>query len=424
MSKPHMRYWRNELDIDETIHASASAARPRASLLTIALAYLRVGATAFGFAILQQLKALALGRGWLTEEEFDDGLALVQLYPGPIMVDLTAYVGYKLRGVPGAILATTGFILPSFVLMLILSAFYFAAGSLPWVHPLFLGLEALVIGILFNVTLDFGAHNIQSRTQAVIALFAFAALLFKANAILIVLVALGLGAWRIRPAVGAGKAGRAAKLPRPVAPISRARWAGNGAVIVTVLAVAAFAWSLGSDIGALALALFKIGAVAFGNGMTIIPLIQSDVVDAHHWLTLNQFADGIALGQITPGPFLITATFIGYKMGGVLVAALATFAIFAPSFAMTLVFTEVFVRVRNLQVVRGALAGVLASFVGLLAVVLLQLSGVALTSPAALALAAVAFVSVRWFKLDIVWVFAGGLVLWAVLLSLGQTRGI
>ncbi|MCL4396490.1 MAG: chromate efflux transporter [Chloroflexi bacterium] len=401
-----------------TVVPEAAGADPHVSLWTILLAYLQVGLTAFGMAILQKLKALVMDNHWLSEEEMNEGLALVQLYPGPIMVDFTAYVGYKLRGVPGAILATTGFILPSFVLMLILSAFYFAAGSLPWVHPLFLGLEALVIGVLFNVTVDFGARNIQSRVQAVIALLAFAALLFKANAILIVLVALALGAWLIRPAAGAGKSNGASR-PHAAAPIARTRWIGIGAVIVAVLAVAAFAGSLGSDVGALSLALFKIGAVAFGNGTTIIPLVQADVVDARHWLTLNQFADGIALGQITPGPFLITAAFIGYKMGGVPGAALATFAIFSPSFAMTLVFTEVFVRVRNLQAVRGALAGVLASFVGLLAVVLLQLGGVALTTPAAIVLAAAAFVAVRWFKLDIVWVFAGGIALWGGLLVLG-----
>lgn len=392
--------------------------RPRVSLLTIALAYLRVGTTAFGFTILQQLKSLALGRGWLTEEEFNEGLALVQLYPGPMMVDLTAYIGYKLRGIPGALLATLGFIVPSYLLMLILSALYFAAGNLPWVHPLFLGLEALVVGVLFNVTLDFGARNLSSRVQAVIALFAFAALLFKVNAILIVLVALALGAWLIRPA-GTGKVGGAAKLPHATAPLARTRWLGIGAVIVGVLGVAAFAWSLGSEVGALSLALFKIGTVAFGNGTTIIPLIQADVVDANHWLTLNQFADGIALGQITPGPFLITAAFVGYKMGGVLGATLATFAIFSPSFAMTLVFTEVFARVRNLQAVRGALAGVLASFVGLLAVVLLQLGGIALITPATIALAAAAFVAVRWFKLDIIWVFGSGIALWAAMLATG-----
>ncbi len=392
-----------------------SGARPRVSLVTIALAYLRVGATAFGFAILQQLKAVALGRGWLTEEEFNEGLALVQLYPGPIMVDLTAYVGYKLRGVLGAVVATTCFILPSFILMLALSALYFALGNLPWVHPLFLGLEALVVGILAQITLDLGARNVQSRAQAVIALAAFAALLFKINAILIVLGALALGALFIRPEAKGGSKPRETKSTST----TRRQWAGIGIVVAVVFAVAGFAWSLQSEIGAMGLVFFKIGAVAFGNGTTIIPLIQADVVDAQHWLSLNQFADGIALGQITPGPFLITAAFVGYKMGGVFGATLATFAMFSPSFAMTLIFTEIFARLRNLKPIRGALAGVLASFVGLLAVVILQLGGVALTTPAALALAAAAFVAVRWFKLDVVWVFVGGIALWAALLGLG-----
>jgi chromate transporter len=401
--------------------ASDIQPRSQVSLWAILLAYLQIGLTGFGMAILQKLKSLVLGRHWLSEEEMNEGLAMVQLYPGPMLVDFTAYVGYKLRGVPGAILAATGFILPSFVLMSVLSAFYFAAGNLPWVHPLFVGLEALVVGILFNVTLEMGGRNIQTRTQAVIMLLAFTALLFKVNAIVIVLVALALGAWLIRPAEGAGKMAGTGKPTTPkVKPVSAKRWAGIGAVGVVILAVVAFSWSLKSEMGGLALSLFKIGSVAFGNGTTIIPLIQSETVDAHHWMSLSQFADGIALGQITPGPFLITAAFVGYKLGGVLGAALATFAIFSPSIAMTLLFTEIFVRLRNLQAVRGALAGVMASFVGLLAVVLLQLGGVALISPAAFALAGAAFIAVRWFKIDILWVFLGGLAVWGGLLVLGM----
>jgi chromate transporter len=132
---------------------SPTTAERRVPLLTILLAYLQVGVTAFGFTILQKLKSLVLNNGWLNEDELDEGLALVQLYPGPIMVDLTAYVGYKLRGVPGALLATFGFVAPSFMLMLILSAAYFAAGNLPWVNALFLVLEALVVGVIFNVAL-------------------------------------------------------------------------------------------------------------------------------------------------------------------------------------------------------------------------------------------------------------------------------
>jgi chromate transporter len=264
-----------------------------------------------------------------------------------------------------------------------------------------------------------GGRNIQNRTQATIMVLAFGALLFKVNAILIVLIALALGAWLIRPAVKAGKTEGANKTTPRLNFIPVKRWVSIGEVVVAILVVVTISLSLKTEMGRLALSLFKIGSVAFGNGSTIAPLIQAEVVDAHHWLSLSQFADGIALGQITPGPFLITAAFVGYKLAGFWGGLLATFAIFSPSFAMTLVFTEIFTRIRDLKVVRGALAGVMASFVGLLAVVLLQLGGVALTGPAAFALAGAAFVAVRWFKIDIIWVFLGGLVVWGGLLAMG-----
>lgn len=396
-----------------------SMERPQVPLMTIFLAYFQVGLTAFGMAILQKLKTLIMTRHWLSEDEMNDGLAMVQLYPGPIMVDFTAYVGYVLRGIPGAILATAGFILPSFFMMLVLSAFYFsAAGSLPWVQPLFLGLEALVVGVVLNVTLDMGSQAVKGRVQAAIVLFSFAALLFKLDAILVVFVALALGAVLIRPASNMAKPVKQVKLENS-SPISKRRWIGIGAVVVVILSVVTLAWSLHSDIGNLGLSLFKIGSVAFGSGMTIMPLIQKEVVDLHHWLSMNQFAIGISLGQITPGPFLITATFVGYKIGGVWGAILATFAIFSPTFAMTLIFTQVFTRIRNLQVIRGALAGVLAAFVGMLIVVVLQLGGVALTTPATFVLAGAAFLAVRYYKIDIFWVFVGGLVIWGGLLAFG-----
>ena len=157
-------------------------ARP-VDLRTIFLTFLQVGLTAYGMAILQKLRPLVINRGWLTESEVNEGLAMVQLYPGPIMMDFTAYVGYKLRGVPGALFAGAGFLLPGFVLIVLLSAAYFAGGDLPWLQRLFLGLEALVVGILANVVLDLGAKAIKGRAEATIAAAAFVALLFKVNAI-------------------------------------------------------------------------------------------------------------------------------------------------------------------------------------------------------------------------------------------------
>jgi chromate transporter len=398
------------MDIAET---AGPKTKNKIPLVTIFLSYLELGLTAFGFTILQKLKSLVQKNAWLTEEEMNEGLALVQLYPGPMMVDFTAYVGYRLRGVWGALLATTGFILPSFVLMMILSAAYFAAGSLPWVHTLFLGLEALVVGVLINIVFDFGERAIKGPIQAVIALAAFTAMLYKVNAVWIILVTLAVGAFFLKPQDGVG----GIQSVKP--PLSTRIWLPIIVVVISVVGVAIFAWGLHSEVGQMGLSFFKIGSIAFGNGTTILPLIQADVVDANHWMNMNQFADGIALGQITPGPFLITAAFIGYKMGGIGPALLATFAIFSPSFAMTVIFTELFSRLGDLKVVRGALSGILASFVGLMIVVVLQLSQVGITGSTSLVLAGGAFIAARYVKLDIGFIFIGGLALWMSLNGLG-----
>lgn len=382
------------------------------SLLKIFTTYFVIGLTAFSMAVLQKLKKVVKRNHWLNDDEMNEGLALVQLYPGPIMIDFTAYVGYKIRGVRGAIMATSGFILPSFFMMLILSALYFASTEMSWVHPLFSGLEAMVIGIIFNVTLDLGNKALKSRVEALLAVLAFALLLFHINAIWIVFFSIALGSLFFQELNPAGKTPYTGKST----PLKR--WIGIMLALAAVLSVVAFSWSLQSASGTAALSFFKIGSVAFGNGITIIPLIQSDIVNGHHFLTMKQFADGIALGQITPGPFLITATFIGYKIGGILGATLATFAIFSPSFIMTLVFSDIFVHIRNLRIVRGGLSGVLASFVGMLAFVILQLSQSTMTAPISFVFAALAFIAVRWYKIDIIWIFSGGLAFWAGLMAL------
>lgn len=400
------------------VETEAKAHQSQVSLLTIFLKHLQLGLTAFGFAILPKLKSMVLNNRWLSEEEMNEGLALVQLYPGPIMVDFTAYAGYTLRGVAGATSAVFGFVIPSFVLMLILSAAYFASGSLPWVSPLFMGLEAIVVGVIFDVTLDFGGRVLKSHLETVIALAAFIALLFKMNAVLIVLVALIAGALLIKPKATSKKT-RMEVITENKVSVALRHWTGIAIALLTMFAGVGLAFALNSDIGLMALSFFKIGAVAFGNGITILPLVQADAVNTYHWVTMHEFIDGIALGQVTPGPFLITATFIGYKVGGLWAALLATFAIFSPSFVMTLFLSKIFPRVKSLSAVKGALGGVLAAFVGLLALMVLQLGKAGISTPASLAMASAAFVAVHFFKWDILWIFAGGLALWGIFLLVG-----
>ena len=367
------------------------------ALVTLFGAYLQIGLTAFGFTMLQKMVQLVVGKKhWLTREQADHGLALVQLYPGPMMLDFTAYVGYRLRGVRGALVAVVGFVLPSFVLMIALSAVYFATGNIAFVHDLFIGLDALVVGIVLNLTIDFGQRALKGPVQATLAVIAFAVMLFGLNALLSILIALVAGAWLLRPKVGPGHPG----------PQSQ-RMPGPRRVCGWMAAPPCHLVADRGDCGRgrrrrdrrrpVGRHRRRHGAVVLQDRLGGVRQRRHDHA-AHpgrrrHPLPLartSQFADGIALGQITPGPFLITAAFVGYKIGGVWVALLATFAIFAPSFAMTLVFTEVFEHLQTLAWVRGALAGILAAFVGLMAVVTLQLGSVSGGRAGLLTLAAAA----------------------------------
>ncbi len=403
----------------------------RVGLADIFWSYFKVGLTAFGFAILQKLKDLVKRKNWVSDRELNEGLALVQLYPGPIMVNLNTYIGYRLRGIPGALASTVAFITPTTLLMLILSYIYFSFGKMPWVRPVFTGLEALVVGVLINVMLDFGKRAIKGKVEAVISLAAFAFLVGKLNIVLLVLFALLVGAVLIRPkgsdTTTPAKPATSGSVTTSESVKSWKNWLGIGLALLVVLLGVFFSIRLSecpsSDIGKSALSFFKIGSIAFGNGLTILPLIQADVVENFQWLSLKQFADGIALSQITPGPFLVISTFIGFKLGGPLAALLTTFAMFSPSFILTLIFTELFTHVRNLDVVKGALAGVLSAFMGLLSAMLLQLGAIISASPVALVFSAAAFVSVRFFKLDILWIFGGGLLLWILLYSVGIPIG-
>lgn len=386
------------------------------TLRELFLAFFLTGLTSFGLAILQNLKAMTLRRGFVTESEIQEGLALVQLYPGPIMVDLVAFIAYRSRGVPGALVATLGFLLPATAMMLVAAAAYVHYGSLPWVDAMLLGLDALVVGVVLNVTLDFAQRNVTGAIEALLALSAFALGLVHVNLLWGILGGLLGGAifWNKH-----NNMVRSEMLPSPL------RWSNLRVPLLLGCGLAALAtWCLlhPSPISLLTFVFMKIGAVAFGNGVTILPVMQQDVVGVHHWLTPSQFSAAIGLGQITPGPMLNSATFVGYLVAGPMGGLIATFAIFAPSVVMTLVFTELFGHVRHFGAVRGAIKGVMAVFVGLLAGVVLTLGHAALIQPISFVFAAGALVGLRYLHWDTLVVFGGGLVLWGTLAYFGWIR--
>lgn len=400
----------------EEVKLAESAGKEKApgpqvpSLPSFAWAFFKIGLTAYGMAILQQIKALIIGNRWLSRDEVEEGLAMVQFYPGPIMYNLATYCSYRLKGFSGAALASFFFILPSYLLILVLSWLYFSYGSISWVHPLFVALEAMVVGVVVHVFLDFSVRHATDTRGATIASVAFLLLLFNVNALLTILISLLVGMLFVFTSRGklAAKGGKASVTPVTI-PGDRVH---RIVAIVVVGIVFLLFFLVGildhSKAGQLLFSMFKVGAVAFGSGFTIMPLLQQEAVISHHWLTMKQFADGIAFGQITPGPFLITATFIGYKVAGVWGSALSTLGMFFPSFFYTIVVTEIYSRIRNNQWVRTGIQVIMSAFTGMLLFVVLSLGKVSLISPLAYVWAVGSFLAVRCFKVDLLLIFLVG----------------
>ncbi|HFB53803.1 MAG TPA: chromate efflux transporter [Sulfurimonas autotrophica] len=395
-----------------------SYARVTPSLWELLWAFFIIGLTAYSVAMLQQLKTLVVGRKWLTQEEMDEGLAMVQLYPGPIMFNLATYSAYRIKGFFGALLATFLFVLPSYLLMVLLSWLYFNYGNVAWVHPIFIALEAMVVGIIVHITLDFANRYIDGGKTAFISAMAFILLLYKINAFWVIVFAVGLGLlffWRDNMNPQGKKQAQYISIP--------GEWKWRlAAMIISIsvfIAFIALALVYKSELSTLFLSMFKVGAVAFGNGMTIMPLLQQEAVMSHHWLSMQEFADGIAFGQITPGPFLITATFIGYKVAGLAGSLFATVGMFYPSFFYTIVMSEIYSKIKDYLFIRRGLKGILAAFTGMLFFVLLSMGKVSLVSPAAYIWAVGALIAVRYYKLNILWIFVGGIAVEAGLFLLG-----
>jgi chromate transporter len=380
-------------------------------LVDLFAAFFRVGLTSFGMAILQSLKTTALRRGFVSEAEIEEGIALVQLYPGPIMVDLVAFIGYRRRGALGAVFAVGGFLLPATALMLVLAVAYRHYGDLPAVAAMLPGLTALVVGVVLSVAIDMARKNIAGPRDALLALLAFAIGALGGNMLLAVAGGIVGGAigWRRMP-------------DKPIAATTEAlSWRRLAPPLLCAVGLLAAALALALNPGAISdigLAFMKIGSIAFGNAATILPIMQQAVVDEHRWLTGPQFAAAIAFGQITPGPMLNSATFVGYHVAGLPGALAATTAIFAPSVVMTMIFTELFAHVRHLAPVRAAIRGVMAAFVGMLAWVAISLGFYIATQPAAWVLVAATLLGVRILKRDALTVFGTGLLLWVAMLIL------
>ncbi len=376
----------------------------------------KLGATAYGGpAMIAQIKETVVNRyGWVKEWEFMQGAALCQLIPGATMVQIVTYVGYRVRGIWGALIAAVAFVLPAFIALLILSVIYFRYHSLWLIQALFKGLGAIVVAIILNACITFGRSILKDWKVVLIAVLSFVAFFFNWNFVLIFALA-ALASLLLGPKIPQAKAAPSGEVPLQAAK-------EKGYVIVVLLAaficlLFVVCYFLDPRVTDLALSLAKIGALAFGGGFPAIPLIQYEMVERFHWLSTKEFLDGIALGQVTPGPILITATFVGFKVSNFLGAFMATLGIFFPSFFILVLLIPHHDRLRGVQEVRRMEQGILGSFIGMLAMVLINFGKASLVDIPRILMAIAAFYAISR-KVNLSYILITGGLLSVVLFGL------
>ena len=378
-----------------TLQDQDTAERP--TLASLFLSFLRLGATAFGGpAMVAYIRKMAVDQHkWLDESAFRDGVALCQTIPGATAMQTAAYVGLRARGLTGAAASFTGFGLPAFIFMMVLSSIYVRAHSLPQVVSLFAGLQCIVVAIVANAAVSFGKNYLKTWQGVLIAGTAAGMFGLGLNPMLVIPLAAVLGLL-----LNKGK-------PSPGSPGSQRFSKG----LILILGCAAVGFTLLFlfqrrlfDLGVLML---KIDLFAFGGGFASVPLMLHEVVDVRHWMNAPTFLDGIALGQVTPGPIVITATFVGYLLQGPIGGLVASISVFLPSFAMVVGIAPYFDRLRRSRHFHKAIGGVLCSFVGLLLTVAVRFGWNIHWDVVRAALAGAALAALL-LKVDILWVVLAG----------------
>lgn len=322
--------------------AAASAAGQPVGLGTVVREWGRIGCIGFGgppthIALLRDL--CVTRRRWIAEEDFEQGIAATNLLPGPASTQLAIFCAWRLRGISGALIGGAAFIVPGLVLIIALAALFL--GSPPaWVRGIGAGAGAVVAAVALRAGVDLigpsRSRAADPRRWTVYVLVGIVATVL-------------IGPWLVLALLACG----AAELlwQRMTSPRSALMIEPTG--VIALLAVVATSGGL----VALAWTAFKVGALSYGGGFVIIPLMQVDAVEHHRWMTAGQFLNAVALGQATPGPVVQTVAVVGYAAAGLGGALLAAVVAFAPSFWFILLGAERFDRLRTDARASAFLAG-------------------------------------------------------------------
>jgi chromate transporter len=331
--------------------------KPPYSLKDIVSYFLKLGTIGFGgpVALVGYMhRDLVEDKKWITEDEYKEGLALSQLAPGPLAAQLGIYLGYVHHGLLGATLAGFAFVIPSFIMVLLLGIAYKLYGGLTWMQAVFYGVGAAVIGIIAMSAYKLTIKSVSKVNASAIKQNWILWLLYLTA----VVITFFTQTENIFLFIAAGLLYMFVKAPP--------QWIRKQPASGIFLGIGFWQYDL-NTLGKIAVFFAKAGTFVFGSGLAIVPFLHSGVVAENNWLTEHQFLDAVAVAMITPGPVVITVGFIGYLVAGFPGAVVAAMATFLPCYLITVLAAPYFKRIAKNKSVKAFVDGITAAVIGALA---------------------------------------------------------
>src|SRR5438132_206541 len=323
---------------------------PKVRIRDLVLYYLRLGALGFGgpVALVGQMeKELVQERKWLTKDEMREGIAVCQSMPGPLAIQVGIYISYLRGGFWGAWAGGWAFILPNFIIVASLGALYTYFGGLSPVTAIFYGVAPAVIALILSSCYSLAKLGMEDWLQWAIAAVCFVVTVAVQAEVALLFLASGIVGIAYYGSLFRGKT-------VPSLPLL-------AALAVTAPTTNAAA---GSILGNLLLFFLKAGSLTFGSGLVIVPFLEKGLVQQTGWLDERQFLVAVAMGMLSPGPVVITATFVGYLVAGFWGSLVSTVGIFLPSFLFVLIVAPLLIRHRANRNVQGFVKGAYAAAIG------------------------------------------------------------
>lgn len=344
------------------------------SLRYLFLTFFRIGAISWGgfMALIAVIKKQLVDKDRVIgEDAVLDGISLASVLPGAVAINVATYIGYQLRGTKGALVSLTATILPGFFLIILLGAMYAAYGELPVFDRFFMGILPAIVAVIGSVATDMARKQVKDWKQLIICLLSVAGMWFIHSflATLAIILLSALAGYLLYRSVENTKSQAGSSTPRSLTGIFIAP-----AIFLVLLILVVIACYLGGiaqtdlfqSLKTIFLTFTGMSVTLFGGGYVIVPAMQSVVVDGFHWLSSREFSDAIAMGQITPGPVIITATFIGYRVAGFLGACAATIGIFYPPGFVMILMSGFLDRIKNSGVVTAIFNGMRPAIIGMI----------------------------------------------------------